>query len=100
MICDVLLMMHMYLKALSCMLAINHVFVYFQTQALIYKYVPIIGPIFGSAFIIGLYMLSRLVKGDLTDRMNMMSQVCVCVCVRVVCVYAHVCFCHGWSRET
>eukprot|EP00983_Pelagomonas_calceolata_P133848 1162005-Pelagomonas_calceolata.AAC.8 len=43
--------------------------------ALIYKYVPIIGPIFGSAFIIGLYMLSRLVKGDLTDRMNMMSQV-------------------------
>jgi len=52
-------------------------------QALIYKYVPIIGPIVGSAFIIGLYMLSRLVKGDLTDRMNMMSQ------VRVFC--AHPC---------
>lgn len=46
-----------------------------RTQALIYKYVPIVGPIFGSAFIIGLYMLSRLVKGDLTDRMNMMNQV-------------------------
>ena len=52
-----------------------------HTQALIYKYVPIIGPIFGSAFIIGMYMLSRLVKGDLTDRMNMMSQVGVCAAV-------------------
>lgn len=39
------------------------------------RYVPIVGPIFGSAFIIGLYMLSRLVKGDLTDRMKMMNQV-------------------------
>jgi hypothetical protein len=39
------------------------------------RYVPILGPIVGSAFIIGLYMLSRLVKGDLTDRMNMMNQV-------------------------
>ena len=46
-----------------------------DVQALIYKYVPISGPIFGSAFIIGLYMLSRLIKGDLTDRMNMMNQV-------------------------
>ncbi len=45
------------------------------TQALIIRYVPILGPIVGSAFIIGLYMLSRLVKGDLTDRMNMMNQV-------------------------
>jgi hypothetical protein len=39
------------------------------------RWVPILGPIVGSAFIIGLYMLSRLVKGDLTDRMKMMNQV-------------------------
>jgi len=45
-----------------------------EMQAMIMRYVPIVGPIFGSAFIIGLYMLSRLVKGDLTDRMKMMSQ--------------------------
>ncbi len=44
-------------------------------QALIVRWVPILGPIVGSAFIIGLYMLSRLVKGDLTDRLKMMSQV-------------------------
>jgi hypothetical protein len=42
---------------------------------MIIRYVPIVGPIFGSAFIIGLYMLSRLLRGDLTDRMKMMSQV-------------------------
>ncbi|KAL6745810.1 hypothetical protein V8C86DRAFT_1657986 [Haematococcus lacustris] len=45
-----------------------------ETQALIIRWVPILGPLLGSAFIIGLYMLSRLVKGDLTDRMNMMNQ--------------------------
>jgi hypothetical protein len=32
-------------------------------QAMIVRYVPILGPVVGSAFIIGLYMLSRLVKG-------------------------------------
>ncbi len=42
---------------------------------MVVKYVPILGPIVGSAFIIGLYMLSRLIKGDLTDRMKMMNQV-------------------------
>lgn len=45
-----------------------------STQALILRYAPIIGPIIGSAFIIGLYMAARLVRGDLTDRMNMMNQ--------------------------
>ena len=40
-------------------------------QALILRYVPILGPIIGSAFIIGLYMAARLVRGDLTDRMKM-----------------------------
>jgi len=45
-----------------------------EMQVLILRYVPIVGPILGSAFIIGLYMASRLVRGDLTDRMKMMSQ--------------------------
>jgi hypothetical protein len=46
-------------------------------QALIYKYVPIIGPIVGSAFVLGLYILARLLRGDLTDRLKMMdSEVC------------------------
>lgn len=40
---------------------------------MIYKYVPILGPILGSAFIIGLYLASRLLKGDLTDRMKIMN---------------------------
>jgi hypothetical protein len=45
-----------------------------DTQALIYKYVPIIGPILGSAFVVGLYVLARLLRGDLTDRMKMMDE--------------------------
>lgn len=44
------------------------------TQALIYKYAPILGPILGAAFIVGLYVLARLIKGDLTDRLKMMSE--------------------------
>ncbi len=43
-------------------------------QAFIYKYIPIIGPIFGSAFIVGLYLLARLLRGDLTDRLKMMDE--------------------------
>jgi hypothetical protein len=43
-------------------------------QAIILRYAPIVGPIIGSAFIIGLYMAARLVRGDLTDRMKMMNQ--------------------------
>jgi hypothetical protein len=42
-------------------------------QAFIYKYVPIIGPIVGSAFVLGLYILARLLRGDLTDRLKMMD---------------------------
>jgi hypothetical protein len=42
---------------------------------LIYKWVPIIGPVLGSAFVIGLYVAARLLKGDLTDRMKMMDEV-------------------------
>lgn len=45
-----------------------------DTQAMIYKYAPILGPIVGSAFVIGLYLLARLLKGDLTDRMKMMNE--------------------------
>ncbi|KAJ9527710.1 hypothetical protein QJQ45_025987 [Haematococcus lacustris] len=52
----------------------NNIQISQETQALIIRWVPILGPLLGSAFIIGLYMLSRLVKGDLTDRMNMMNQ--------------------------
>ena len=44
-------------------------------QATILRYAPIVGPIIGSAFIIGLYMAARLVRGDLTDRMAMVNQV-------------------------
>lgn len=44
-------------------------------QAIILRYAPIVGPIIGSAFIIGLYMAARLVRGDLTDRMAMVNQV-------------------------
>ncbi|KAG2434015.1 hypothetical protein HYH02_012475 [Chlamydomonas schloesseri] len=44
-----------------------------EQQAMVLKYVPILGPILGSAFIIGLYLLARLVKGDLTDRLKMMD---------------------------
>ena len=44
-------------------------------QALILRLAPILGPLIGSAFIIGLYMAARLVRGDLTDRMKMMNQV-------------------------
>lgn len=44
-------------------------------QVLIYKWVPIIGPVLGSAFVIGLYVAARLLKGDLTDRMKMMDEV-------------------------
>lgn len=47
-------------------------------QALILRLAPIVGPIIGSAFIIGLYMAARLVRGDLTDRMKMMNQVRGC----------------------
>eukprot|EP00878_Enallax_costatus_P007340 GHUV01007686.1.p1 GENE.GHUV01007686.1~~GHUV01007686.1.p1 ORF type:complete len:475 (+),score=150.20 GHUV01007686.1:517-1941(+) len=43
-------------------------------QVLIYKWVPIIGPVLGSAFVIGLYIAARLLKGDLTDRMKMMDE--------------------------
>jgi hypothetical protein len=43
-------------------------------QVLIYKWVPIIGPILGSAFVIGLYIAARLLRGDLTDRMKMMDE--------------------------
>jgi hypothetical protein len=32
-----------------------------------------VGPILGSAFIIGLYLASRLLQGDLTDRMKIMN---------------------------
>lgn len=35
-------------------------------QVLIYKWVPIIGPLLGSAFVIGLYLVARLLRGDLT----------------------------------
>jgi hypothetical protein len=42
---------------------------------LIYKWVPIIGPVLGSAFVIGLYVAARLLKGDLTDRMKLMDEV-------------------------
>lgn len=41
---------------------------------MIYKYAPIVGPIIGSAFVIGLYLAARLLKGDLTDRMAMMNE--------------------------
>lgn len=41
---------------------------------LIYKWVPIIGPVLGSAFVIGLYIAARLLKGDLTDRMKLMDE--------------------------
>jgi hypothetical protein len=44
-------------------------------QVLIYKWVPIIGPVLGSAFVIGLYVAARLLKGDLTDRMKLMDEV-------------------------
>ncbi|KAG2425174.1 hypothetical protein HXX76_013928 [Chlamydomonas incerta] len=44
-----------------------------EQQALVLKYVPILGPVLGSGFIIGLYLLARLVKGDLTDRLKMMD---------------------------
>lgn len=44
------------------------------TQVLIYKWVPIVGPILGSAFVIGLYIAARLLRGDLTDRMKMMDE--------------------------
>ncbi|PNW83795.1 hypothetical protein CHLRE_04g217800v5 [Chlamydomonas reinhardtii] len=44
-----------------------------EQQAMVLKYVPILGPILGSGFIIGLYLLARLVKGDLTDRLKMMD---------------------------
>lgn len=43
-------------------------------QVLIYKWVPIVGPILGSAFVIGLYIAARLLRGDLTDRMKMMDE--------------------------
>jgi hypothetical protein len=43
-------------------------------QAFIYKYIPIIGPILGSAFVVGLYVTARLLRGDLTDRMKMMDE--------------------------
>ena len=33
-----------------------------EQQAMVLKYVPILGPILGSGFIIGLYLLARLVK--------------------------------------
>lgn len=45
------------------------------SQVLIYKWVPIIGPVLGSAFVIGLYVAARLLKGDLTDRMKLMDEV-------------------------
>ncbi|GIL87770.1 hypothetical protein Vretifemale_15817 [Volvox reticuliferus] len=44
-----------------------------EQQALVLKYVPLLGPVLGSGFILGLYLLARLVKGDLTDRMKMMD---------------------------
>ncbi|KAG2487345.1 hypothetical protein HYH03_014060 [Edaphochlamys debaryana] len=44
-----------------------------EQQAMVLKYVPILGPVLGSAFIIGLYLLARLIKGDLTDRLKMMD---------------------------
>ncbi|GLC59189.1 hypothetical protein PLESTB_001458600, partial [Pleodorina starrii] len=44
-----------------------------EQQAMVLKYVPLLGPILGSGFIIGLYLLARLVKGDLTDRLKMMD---------------------------
>ncbi|GFR46161.1 hypothetical protein Agub_g7689 [Astrephomene gubernaculifera] len=44
-----------------------------EQQALVLKTVPLLGPVVGSAFIIGLYLLARLVKGDLTDRLKMMD---------------------------
>ena len=44
-----------------------------DVQAMIYKYVPIIGPVVGSAFVLGLYLLARLLRGDLTDRLKMMD---------------------------
>eukprot|EP00775_Hariotina_reticulata_P010429 gene10429-10587_t len=43
-------------------------------QVLIYKWVPIVGPILGSAFVIGLYIAARLLRGDLTDRMKLMDE--------------------------
>lgn len=43
-------------------------------QVFIYKWVPIVGPILGSAFVIGLYIAARLLKGDLTDRMKLMDE--------------------------
>ena len=43
-------------------------------QAFIYKYIPIVGPILGSAFVVGLYVTARLLRGDLTDRMKMMDE--------------------------
>jgi len=42
-------------------------------QAALARYVPIVGPIVGSAFIVGLYLLARLLRGDLTDRLRMMD---------------------------
>jgi hypothetical protein len=33
-----------------------------EQQAMVLKYVPLLGPVLGSAFIIGLYLLARLVK--------------------------------------
>lgn len=43
-------------------------------QVLIYKWVPIVGPVLGSAFVIGLYIAARLLRGDLTDRMKLMDE--------------------------
>ncbi|KAF8073094.1 FTSH5 [Scenedesmus sp. PABB004] len=43
-------------------------------QVLIYKWVPIVGPVLGSAFVIGLYLAARLLRGDLTDRMALMDE--------------------------
>jgi len=52
-----------------------------QPQAFIYKYVPIIGPIVGSAFVLGLYLLARLLRGDLTDRLKMMDSEVGSACI-------------------
>ncbi|KAG1660584.1 hypothetical protein FOA52_005120 [Chlamydomonas sp. UWO 241] len=52
----------------------DNIYITQDQQAVILRYAPIVGPIVGSAFIIGLYMAARLVRGDLTDRMNMMNQ--------------------------
>jgi cell division protease FtsH len=44
-----------------------------SAQAALAKYVPILGPVVGSAFIVGLYLVARLLRGDLTDRLRMMD---------------------------